>query len=380
MNINIGSPQAIWEIGKRDNQEDALYPELGTATSNERVFVLCDGMGGHEHGEVASQTVSSTIYKYLYAHWPEDGMVTDRIITDAIRAAYEALDVKDNDAVKKMGTTLTLLVLHEGGCTAAHIGDSRIYHLRTAERRLLYRSRDHSLVTDLYQAGEISYEEMSTSPQKNIITKAMQPGEDNRVRPDIVHIGNLRQGDYLYMCSDGMLEQMDDSELMDLLCANKSDETKRQRLIKATAGNSDNHSAFLIHIREVTMDENETIQDDESTARCNFLNIRPVISEAEIVEDNQPTGTKNRDNSLSITRKKDRRWLFLLLLAVILTVVFYAWMSLSAGEDNNKKQPEKQDSINMEPTSSPSQRKNQFNHSSETDVHMVSPYKPDKNE
>ena len=345
MNINIGSPQAIWEIGKRDNQEDALFPELGMATSNERVFVLCDGMGGHEHGEVASRTVCSTIYKYLYAHWPEDGMVTDRIITDAIQAAYEALDAKDSDAVKKMGTTLTLVVLHEGGCTAVHIGDSRIYHLRTAERRLLYRSRDHSLVTDLYQAGEISYEEMRTSPQKNIITKAMQPGEDNRVRPDIVHIGNLRQGDYLYMCSDGMLEQMDDSELIDLLCANESDETKRKRLIKATASNSDNHSAFLIHIHEVTMDENETIQDDEGTVRCNFLNIRPAVVEAEVVEDEQQSEDLAKKQLSTPTNKKDRRWLFLLLFAIVLALVFYAWVNLGADEDNNKNQPEQQEII-----------------------------------
>ena len=76
-----------------------------------------------------------------------------------------------------MGTTLTLLYFACNGVTAAHIGDSRIYHIRP-NVGLLYQSRDHSLVYDLFQAGEISYEEMATFPQKNVITRAMSPGEE----------------------------------------------------------------------------------------------------------------------------------------------------------------------------------------------------------
>ena len=333
MKIKIYPPQTIYETGKRDNQEDAISPALGNAAADEHVFVLCDGMGGHEHGEVASQTVCSAIYDYIHRHWPDDNRVGDQLILDAIQTAYDALDAKDSDTGKKMGTTLTLVVLHEGGCTAAHIGDSRIYHLRTAEQRLLYRSRDHSLVADLYQAGEISYEEMATSPQKNIITKAMQPGEDNRVRPDIVHIGNLRAGDYLYLCSDGMMEQMDDTELTRLLCAKESDADKRQRLIKETAGNSDNHSAHLIQIREVEMDEDEAVVDDEGTVRCNFLNIRPAIAEAEVVE-TSPQMEDRTKKPLPVQKgKKDRMWV-LLPLAVILALILYAWLSMGSDKDD----------------------------------------------
>lgn len=327
MRIKIYKPLGIYEIGHRDNQEDSICPSVGKASSAERVFVLCDGMGGHEHGEVASQTVSSAIYDYIHAHWPDDDKVDDRLIYDAINAAYEALDAKDSHSVKKMGTTLTLVVLHGGGCTAAHIGDSRIYHLSTAERRLLYRSRDHSLVTDLFLSGEIAYEEMATSPKRNVITKAMLPGEDNRVRPDIVHIGHLQKDDYLYLCSDGMLEQMDDSQLVDLLCAQDSDETKRQRLMEATTANGDNHSAHLIHIQEVIMDEHETVVDDEGTARCNFLNIRPVEVEDKAVEDNQEPTTVTQENRPDLTRKKDSSWMWLLLLAVMVATFLYVMMN-----------------------------------------------------
>ena len=90
----------------------------------------------------------------------------------ALDAAYQKLDRADDMASKKMGTTLCLILFHRGGLTAMHIGDSRIYPLRPSARKLIYQSKDHSLVYDLYQAGEITYEEIATSPQKNIITRA----------------------------------------------------------------------------------------------------------------------------------------------------------------------------------------------------------------
>lgn len=347
MEIKIGLPQGIYETGKRDNQEDALYPAIGNASVNDNVFILCDGMGGHEHGEVASQTVCRAISTYMSDHWPADGRVSDQLLLDAIEVAFRALDALDSDSTKKMGTTLALVVLHKGGCTAAHIGDSRIYHLRTSERRLLYRSRDHSLVADLYQAGEISYEEMCASSQKNIITKAMQPGEDNRVKPDIVHIGNLHAGDYLFMCSDGMMEQMDDRQLIDILYAKVSDEDKRQRLIDATADNSDNHSAHLIHIEEVMLDENEIVMDDEGTSRCNFLNIKPNVVDA-VEVDSQQTTTDRQSAAIPQTTKNNRRWLWLLL-AAIAALAIILWMSLKCGDDNAKQQNPPQQKIEMKP-------------------------------
>ena len=145
---------------------------------------------------------------------------------------------------------------------------------RVEESVILYQSRDHSLAFDLFQSGEITYDEMATFPQKNIVTRAMTPGADNRMRPDIIHITNILPGDYFYMCSDGMLEQMTNDELLTLLSSNATDEDKRNLLMKATADNQDNHSAWLIHIKDVIHeDTDETLVNEESTARCNALNI-----------------------------------------------------------------------------------------------------------
>ena len=95
------------------------------------------------------------------------------------------------------------------------------------------------------------------------------------------------------------------------------------------------------------MDENETIQDDEGTVRCNFLNIRPSVVEAEVVEDEQQSEDLAKKQLSTPTNKKDRRWLFLLLFAIVLALVFYAWVNLGADEDNNKNQPEQWQGISL---------------------------------
>lgn len=286
MKIAIRQPQAIYELGQRDNQEDSIWPLQGQATDQDFFFILCDGMGGHEHGEVASRIVSQSLAQYLRDHVNPEEIVSDQVLGAALEAAYQALDQADDEAAKKMGTTLCLLLFHRGGLTTMHIGDSRIYHVRPSAKKLLYQSKDHSLVYDLYQAGEISYEEMATSPQKNIITRAMQPGKDNRCKPSVVHITDLRPGDYLYICSDGMLEQMDNDALCQLFSSQDSDEAKRQQLVEATKGNKDNHSAYFVGIASVSSGEgDESLLDDEQTSKDNALNIRPVFEAEKVASD-----------------------------------------------------------------------------------------------
>lgn len=278
MKIEIHPPLSIYELGQRDNQEDYLWPDSPQEKSKS-LFILCDGMGGHEHGEVASRLVCISIPHFLRkAYLLDNCALTDEDLKRSLEYAYQQLDLKGNDGLKKMGTTLTLLHLGHNGVTALHMGDSRIYHIRPGVG-VLYQSRDHSLVFDLYQAGEITYEEIATFPQKNIITRAMQPGEENRMRPDIVHITDVQPGDYFYMCSDGMLEQMTNEELAAFLSSDISDEEKRNQLIKATANNIDNHSAWLIHIKEVIKEDgDDKLFNEEPTARCNAINIIPMAA------------------------------------------------------------------------------------------------------
>ena len=162
----------LQELGQRANQEDSLFPALGKVTSGDRLFVLCDGMGGHEKGEVASATVCEQISRTILSQWRADEPLSDDLFRQALAAAYDALDAKDDGAERKMGTTMTFLCLHAKGATVAHIGDSRVYQLRPASKHspahIVFHTRDHSLVNDLVKIGEITEEEALHHPQKNV--------------------------------------------------------------------------------------------------------------------------------------------------------------------------------------------------------------------
>ena len=330
MRINIYQPLAIHELGKRANQEDCIYPIEGKATENDRLFLLCDGMGGHEHGEVASQSICKSLSSFLLQHAVASEGLEDKLLSDALAYAYEELDkLAIAGDSRQMGTTLTLLYFHSNGGTAAHIGDSRIYHLRPSSHTILYKSRDHSLVYDLYQAGELTYQEMKTFPQKNVITRAMIAGDRNHPKPDVIHISNIQPGDYFYICSDGMLEQMEDEELLDVFSANVRDEEKRQMLISETSDNKDNHSAYILHIKDVSHDEADvSLVNEEPTVKCNALNIKPDVEEMTAspdVEVVKPVGTPPPvpDSVIVdlVNKQKRKKLLFVAFMAIVVLAV-----------------------------------------------------------
>lgn len=273
MKITIATPHSIWEQGSRQNQEDAIYPRTGEATADDRVFIVCDGMGGHERGEVASNLVCNVLSSYIHEHWDGTGF-TDPLLLDALNATMDELDKLNDDSERRPGTTLTLLVFHAGGAFAAHIGDSRIYHIRPKRQDILYKSRDHSQVYDMLASGEITVRDMEKYSKKNIITRALLPGLERRPKPSIVHIADIQPGDYFYMCSDGMLEKMSDAELVRLLGKKMADDKKCAKLIELTKKNKDNHSAHLILITGVIPESmDEQLKNDEKESPANALNL-----------------------------------------------------------------------------------------------------------
>ena len=342
MKIELFQPLYIHEIGTRDNQEDALWPK--NPTIDDRLFVLCDGMGGHEHGEVASQTVTQALGKWFAEHVDATSPLSDDQLRDAIEYAYTQLDSYADGSPRQMGTTLTLIYFGNSGVTAAHMGDSRIYHIRPSEG-LLYVSRDHSLVFDLYQSGEITYDEMKNFKQKNIVTRAMTPGEDHRMRPDIIHITDVKAGDYFYSCSDGMLEQMTDNELFEIFASDITDEDKKQLLIRATTDSKDNHTAWIIPIKGTIAEEgDELLENQEPTARCNALNITPPPSSSNNDDDVQIA--EDDDVVLVSSPKKSKKQLPILKYAIaaiaVILLLFVAWfMFLRSDGDSKVPPPEK---------------------------------------
>ena len=251
--MKIFQPQAMYQIGKRSNQEDAIFPKIGNATENDRLFIVCDGMGGHESGEVASNSVCQSISSYLKDVNPDTFSTED--FKKALESAYDNLDAldKDSDNPRKMGTTLTFLYLGNNSVIIAHIGDSRVYQLRRHKKgtvSIVHRTEDHSLVNDLIKAEIITEEEAKTHPRRNVITRAIQPNLE-RCKATIFETKDVRNDDYFFLCSDGVLESIDDRILIRILESNASNEDKIEEIKKRCSENSkDNNSAYLIQVKE----------------------------------------------------------------------------------------------------------------------------------
>lgn len=259
----ISKAYSIWELGQRANQEDSIFPEHGKLSDADRLFVLCDGMGGHSGGEVASGTVCRAFGESVLRNTPDpEGPFSDDVFSAALSDAYDALDLKDDGAEKKMGTTFTFLKLHAEGCTIGHIGDSRVYHLRPGksaeDTEILFQTRDHSLVNDLVRIGELTPEEAKESKQKNVITRAMQPQMERRSKADLYHSSDIRPGDYFMICSDGILENFEDENIKFIFSDKGGDAANKvEMIVKATEHNRDNHTAIIVHILDVVGDSVE---------------------------------------------------------------------------------------------------------------------------
>lgn len=325
----------IYELGQRANQEDAIFPKHGAVQDTDRLFILCDGMGGHESGEVASSTVCAVMSRSVLRslEGQEEPEFTREMLLQALDDAYDALDQKDNGADKKMGTTMTFLKFHRKGCTIAHIGDSRVYHIRpgkdAADTQILFQTRDHSLVNDLIDVGELTPEGARTFRQKNVITRAMQPNMDRRCKADIQEITDIRPGDYFYMCSDGMLEEMEEEHIrFNFSAQTGSDENKIRILIEATSQNRDNHSAIVVHILDV---EGGVSDETDWHAQREGNTPKPIM--AEVHDDGE-------DSEQVSGKKPFGWWIFFVILLLLIGGGVYSYQKGLLGGNRQPEEPQ----------------------------------------
>ncbi len=318
-------PYSIHELGQRKNQEDSMFPLHGEATAEDRLFLVCDGMGGHDSGEVASEAVCASISKYIIEN-SEDNDFTENILKNAISVAYDKLDELDNGAEKKMGTTMTLLKLHSEGATIAHIGDSRVYHIRP-KVGIIFVTTDHSLVNDLLKAGELTEEEAKNFPNKNVITRAMQPCLERRYNADIYHTSDIQPGDYFYLCSDGMLEEATDENIEYIFSLDISDKDRVKLLQKNSEENKDNHTAYIIKIVEVEESEEAGIFNNEENLESEEADASLYISVNE---------EENIEKHIEIQHKKQLKKFYMCLTIIAFFIVgiilFYIYTNSSIKE------------------------------------------------
>ena len=294
MNIRISPPQGFSEIGQKASQEDSLYPRLGQADAHQRVFLLCDGMGGHAHGEVASRCVADAVGTWveqqLSAQAKEDDASAslctmrqmEQIFAEGLSRAYVELDQLDNESVadgsskSTMGTTLTFLAICADGMLVSHIGDSRIYQLRPGSG-VVFQTRDHSLVNELLLAGEITEDEARTHPRRNVITRAVQPHQDEPSRPTFDRLTDIRQGDVFLLCCDGVTEQLSNADLEHLLltAAPLTERIGAVRQLCAERHTRDNHTCWAFEVAQVEKNEEEVSLPQKASAPVDKKNPNP---------------------------------------------------------------------------------------------------------
>lgn len=222
------------------------YRVLEESQSGCSAIVLCDGMGGVHGGEVASAAAVDAFVEYASRRFAEP---TAPLAVDVAReaAAWANLQVYDrasrDESLRGMGTTLVAAVITPEDAVVVNVGDSRCYWL--AEGQLQQVTRDHSLVQEMVDQGMIDSEQARSHPRKNLITRAV--GLERRIRSDVYRL-DLRQGDVLLLCSDGLSNLLTDREITGVLLQETDVKDAGDRLVAIALerGAPDNVTVLLL--------------------------------------------------------------------------------------------------------------------------------------
>jgi len=253
------------DVGRvRPHNEDNFGYDTGLG-----IFVVCDGMGGHAAGEVASQIAVDIIVGYFRdGALPADSEqsladvpMSARMLAEAVKKANDAILEYANEhaAATGMGTTLVAARFADDRFSIAHLGDSRIYLLREGE--LLQLTEDHSLVMEQVRRGMLTLEEAKQSSAQNIITRAL--GTDEATLPDLGDFP-AQVGDTLLLTTDGILRHLSDEEIRTVLQQLPSLQVACDTLIDAAneAGGLDNSTCLLVRVVGKKKDEGDPAKAD----------------------------------------------------------------------------------------------------------------------
>jgi PPM family protein phosphatase len=208
------------------------------------LFVVADGMGGAQAGEVASRLAVDTFKGGL-----ADGSAPEASLLAQVEQANARINELSHANIEHagMGTTITAVYLGEQDMVVAHVGDSRAYCLREGE--LLRLTDDHSLVDELIRQGKLTPEEAEEHPQRSVITRALGP--EATVEVD-VRTFRARPGDVYLLCSDGLTTMLAEDDLLGVLVSNPALRDAGEQLIAAAnaAGGKDNITVVLLRVEE----------------------------------------------------------------------------------------------------------------------------------
>lgn len=307
MKIQIKQPVSLHEKGEKDLNEDFIFPLSGQANIEEKLFIVCDGEGGANAGDVASKLVALSFAKY-FASTPHGDDLTKEFLEKALRTAEEALTAykEAHKESEEMATTLALLYLGKTKITMAWVGNSRIAYFDSKNDVLITSSAD-------------------TSKNKKNIQGNNQPAD---IETKSIPVKEIHPGDYFFLATDGIEEQVDNSVLESIFRGDNNPEPPKliEEINKLSHGFSqDNYSCYLIQVAEV--DKGVSTPSDSQKAAETAAGAVPPTEE----EPRSEHIIKEEDNSVLL-----KNLAFGALLVLVLCLVFVAWRySSNKGSDFN---------------------------------------------
>lgn len=231
---------SITDIGKkRKVNQDYVYSSDTAVGSLPDLFVVADGMGGHNGGDFASRFAADCIVDYAQNCEETD---PKSILKNAITLANTRLREKasEDKRLEGMGTTVVAATISENQLLVANVGDSRLYIINDKIKQI---TKDHSLVEEMVRAGGIDKETARRRSDKNIITRAV--GATDEIDIDFFKVP-LKKGDTVLMCSDGLTNMLEDYEIISIIEGQRDIVEKAQKLVEAANNNGGNDNIAVI--------------------------------------------------------------------------------------------------------------------------------------
>lgn len=233
------------DIG-RERKANEDYYFVSDENSEIKLFIIADGMGGYNAGEVASKMATEAVREYVNKHFGKNKHSRESIVDMLNKAVKYANKVvykksKTSKELEGMGTTLDVCLIYNSNVYIAHIGDSRVYRIRKEFLRRI--TKDHSYVQTLIEDGKITKEEAYNHPKKNMLTKALGCVEE--VEPDI-YVKTFLKGDTLIMTTDGLTNMVRENEIYNIVKESKQEAVQELVLRANENGGYDNITIIVI--------------------------------------------------------------------------------------------------------------------------------------
>ncbi len=235
---------SITDIGERRRiNQDYVFCSENAIGKLPNLFIVADGMGGHNAGDYASRYCVEFFKQKIEESEKESPIA---LIEAAIKETNEALRIKaqEQTELEGMGTTLVTATIFDKEMYVANVGDSRLYVIGKEIKQV---TEDHSLVEAMVKTGELNRNEARIHPNKNIITRAI--GANETVEPDFFEV-NLEEGDTVLMCSDGLTNMLEDETIERIIRENENPEEAAETLVKFANknGGKDNIAIIIIKV------------------------------------------------------------------------------------------------------------------------------------